>query len=236
MEISINQWLKGERDYKVGVALYQKNKGNPTYLNLFQTAKNSFTIQKLAEELELLIFPNGKNNNHIPPQILSGKSRTLPTHGKNASEDTTNVRSTLANLDHVPVDSTQISNFPSELQALIELRYKYYREIEYMKNQLPKSDKETRRIYCIRIVTQYQFIDNVWKSQKHFQETGVFLDFTEVSKKSKAKQLEIGQQIRNARSNISKHKKSNNKKQLLKWQAILAKLNVELQSITEDAI
>lgn len=213
MAVSIKHWLGGKRDYKEGVELFEKNGGSAVFLNVFKAACNSYTKEKLTKELQKLIAP-----------VVAAPVVEVPTI-KATKEPTLSVTLQKSNTQAI---------YPAALQLLVEERYKFYREIEYMKNQLISSDKETRRVYCLRIVRQFQFIDKVWKAEQHFNATGVFIDFTDMSKDLRAKQLQLARKISNARINVSKHKKTGNKVKLDEWQGKFKALEAESKELLSD--
>ena len=213
MNLSISQWLSGKRNYEQGVELFEKNKGSQVLVAMFRKRKNSFTIDKLATELEKLIARN--TDNEFPNTILEESRQTTFS---DSSEKSPNVPP-----GEVSSNPEKGLDMPPEIQEFIVERKKLYRSRDYMKSKLIVSDEETRRRYCLMIMQHTYRIDVLWKIVDHFKATGEVVDFSDKSFFDK-QQADLGKQITNARSNVSKHKKRGNKEKQKQWEETLEEL------------
>jgi hypothetical protein len=200
MSLSISQWLSGNRNYEQGIELFEKNKGSQVLVTMFRKRKNSFTIEKLATELQKLI---ARNTDNEFSNTITDKSRQ--TTFRDSSE-----KSPIVPPGEVSLNSEKGLIIPPEIQEFIVERKKLYRSRDYMKSKLIVSDDETRRRYCLMIMQHTYRVGVLWDIQEHFKATGEVVDFSDKTFFEK-RQADLGKQITNARSNVSKHKKRGNK-------------------------
>lgn len=217
---TISEWLKSKQNYKEGVALYEQYGDNTVLLLLFKKSENAYTKKKLAEELERIITADSVENSPIPPQRAP-----LTKVQSNKSHPTLEIRD--VGIDALDCEKQE---YPTKIKELIEYRQTLYRERDYMKAQLGVISKKLREDYCWRIVDNTKKIKQTWKEFDHWKATGAFLDRDNVETKSTLSLFEVERSIRNARSNVSKHKKRGTNK-LLDWELKLAALEKQKEDL-----
>jgi hypothetical protein len=75
--MTITDWIHSKRDFKIGVELYQKAKGNTALLALFNAGENSFSKRKLLEALSEINFP-AVEELHPPIQLVQTENKKEP--------------------------------------------------------------------------------------------------------------------------------------------------------------
>jgi len=229
----ISDWLNSAvSDYSKGIKLFEENKGSAVVLRLLYQGKNSFTTSLLEKELRKLIQSPGEEITDLPQPHDRSLSKAPCDTSENSSRDIDEEYN-----KGLPLTSAKQLNVfaPKQLIDLIKERQQLYRERDYMKAKLPHVRGKTRAEYALKVVANTYMIEDIWNVYDHWKETGVIIDLERSEKKTARAMMYIENEISNARSNVSKHKKTQNPNLLSKWDTRLKGLYKEKQAIL-DAI
>lgn len=211
MEITVEQWLAGKRDYQQGVRLYEKYGSNLVFLKVFKTVKNDYTIGKLADLLSELKGAPPVEQDDEPEQPVTSTQIQI-----------------------------KVIEDPEVIKITRDRAMNLYKECSHLHAQLPLllTDAE-RLIAATKILDNMDEVERCWDFVDEYDETGIVPQWEEkeaedFTKKDKADLIMDRNRHRTQRSKLkAKLQKGGTPDQMSRWGDDLVLCEKELEQINQ---
>lgn len=183
--MTIQEWLKSDKDFAIGVALYTKYGANINLKRFFARPKTKFSEDKLLYELQQIAGTNTTETVTVKPSDF---------------------------VKHTPIAKPKINRalLPQQYQALDVKKGRLYNMAQYLKAQLDNAaTQEVRLELALKIVKTWREIDAIWEKLDYWNEHGQMMpeNAKAVIDLDTATESEMIKHRNNLRSHISKLKK-----------------------------
>jgi len=183
-------------NYQIGVEIYNRFGKSEFNKKLFEKGFSNYSYDKLKKELQAL---------------LEAQKPALSVLEAGSKQVVTNVNS------QETTKEDKYKDAPDELKALIQKRKSLYAEARFLKDHLTEHDDEKRRVDCLRILSCFAEINQLWEITNYWDEHKEMPPKTDISSYcfEEFSDVELNQKYLNAYKYIQKNISKDYKKQLL---------------------
>jgi hypothetical protein len=203
---AINSWLNGAKDYTEGTRLYQQYGSSKVLANLFAQSQNSYTVNKLLQELQQL-------NEATEPQPVLISSTGVKTMRQKDIMRLASFKPKKQQHTFVPVDLT---NAPKALQQLDQRRRQLFQQAAEVKAALDAEQFTTHaeRFKAVKLIDEnfygHRGIQQIWQRIDFWQKYGRFLPFHATKPSKPVDREALHKRLTTVRTYLSRYKKKGN--------------------------
>jgi hypothetical protein len=205
----IENWIHSGTDFDEGVEIYRDMVGDPFILKLFDIGSNTFTRQKLREQLEKL---NEKAKAKLAGEALLKQAQTedLNSGGMQAKSKDEAEQPFARRVR--PREQRVLNMYPPGLQKKIRAKGRYFREASERRAYLRTLEEPVARARELRkIKNLFGKIERVWNEVEFFEQNGIELRQEDDKFENIA---QIQKKLLNVRTLVSKYQGRPEKKAL----------------------
>lgn len=198
MEINdIHKWLRSDRNYEIGVQIYEQFGTNKSLMALFSKSHNSFTSEKLLAKMRELAEQFPEKKLEVVPKVK--KKKPVITRIDSFKPAVKNS------------ELTDFSKLPPELIARHKEIGELVRKTEFLRNLLLRCPSDQRYTIASTIVSNHEKVVEHWMHIDYYNQNQTLLELKQRTKTDARYQQRIPetnkfQILLSLRSQISKLK------------------------------